>query len=146
MRFLHHASILIWFFAGAAALAHSGATGVVKERMDGMKEMSYAAKAIGAVKAGAIPFSFETLNAAGREIARHGAAARGQFPEGSLVKPSEALPAIWSDRETFDRLLTQMTVAAERLSVTANRDEAASLSTQIGDLCTDCHATFRVKK
>lgn len=130
----------------AGALAHSGATGVVKERMDGMKEMSHAAKAMGAVKAGAIPFSFATLNLAGREIARHGAAARELFPEGSLHSPSEALPAIWSDRETFDRLLDQMTRAAEQLSVTADRDEAMALTNRIGGLCKDCHATFRVKK
>ena len=129
-----------------AALAHSGATGVVKERMDGMKEMSHAAKAMGAVKAGAIPFSFETLNLAGREISRHGAAARAQFPAGSLTHPSEALPAIWSDRETFDRLMEQMIAAAEQLSVTANRDEAEALATRIGGLCKDCHATFRKKK
>ena len=132
--------------AGAAAFAHSGATGVVKERMDGMKEMSHAAKAMGAVKAGAIPFSFDTLNLAGREIARHGVAARGQFPEGSLHSPSEALPAIWSDRETFDRLLDQMTTAAERLAVSADRDEAMALVDRIGGLCKDCHATFRQKK
>lgn len=130
----------------ASALAHSGATGVVKERMDGMKEMSHAAKAMGAVKAGAIPFSFATLNLAGREIAKHGAAARELFPEGSLVKPSEALPAIWSDRQTFDRLLDQMTAAAEKLSVSVDRDEAMALTNRIGGLCKDCHATFRVKK
>ncbi len=136
----------VWSLIAAAALAHSGATGVVKERMDGMKEMSHAVKAIGAVKAGAIPFSFKTLNMAGREIARHGVAARAQFPEGSLVSPSEALPSIWADRETFDRLLDQMTVAAEQLSVSVDRDEAMALSGRIGGLCKDCHATFRKKK
>ncbi len=142
----------VFYGAGAlgliavAALAHSGATGVVKERMDGMKEMSHAAKAIGAVKAGAIPFSFKTLNMAGREIARHAVAARSQFPEGSLTAPSEALPAIWTDRETFDRLLDQMTTAAEKLSVSANRDESMALASRIGGLCKDCHATFRKKK
>ena len=132
--------------AAFAALAHSGATGVVKQRMDGMKEMSHAAKAMGAVKAGAIPFSFETLNLAGREIAKHGAKARELFPEGSLTAPTEALPVIWSDRETFDRLLDQMTDAAEKLAVSADRDEATALANRIGGLCKDCHATFRKKK
>ena len=129
-----------------AALAHSGATGVVKERMDGMKGMSNAAKAMGAVKAGAIPFSFETLNLAGREIAAHGVAARAQFPEGSITGPSEALPVIWTDRETFDRLLDQMIDAAEALATSADRDESMALATKIGGLCKDCHATFRKKK
>lgn len=132
--------------SGFAVFAHSGATGVVKARMDGMKEMSHAAKAMGAVRAGAIPFSFQTLNLAGREIARHGAAARDQFPGGSLIAPSEALPAIWTDRETFDRLLDQMTEAAEQLSASADRDEAEALVSRIGGLCKDCHATFRQKK
>lgn len=130
----------------ASAFAHSGATGVVKERMDGMKEMSDAAKAIGAVKAGAIPFSFETLNLAGREIAKHGVAARSQFPEGSLTGPSEALPLIWSDRARFDLLMHQMIDAAEQLKVSADRDESMVLVDRIGATCKDCHATFRKKK
>lgn len=143
---LSKAALPVALLVAGVAFAGSGATGVVKQRMDGMKEMSHAAKAMGAVKAGAIPFSFDTLNLAGREIARHGKAAREQFPEGSLRKPSEALPAIWSDRETFDRLLGQMTAAAERLSVSADRDEAMALVDRIGALCKDCHATFRLKK
>ncbi len=128
------------------AFAHSGATGVVKQRMDGMKEMSHAVKAIGAVKAGAIPFSFETLNLAGREIAKHGVSARDQFPEGSLVSPSDALPAIWADRQTFDRLMEQMIDAADQLAVSADRDESIALTDRIGGYCKDCHATFRKQK
>ncbi len=130
----------------ASALAHSGATGVVKERMDGMKEMSHAAKAMGAVRAGAIPFSFDTLNLAGREIARHGAAARTQFPGGSLTGPSEALPLIWTDRERFDQLMGEMVSAADRLAVSVDRDESMALVERIGATCKDCHATFRKKK
>lgn len=139
-------AFLCLLLGATAALAHSGATGVVKQRMDGMKEMSYAAKAIGAVKAGAIPFSFETLNRAGAEVAKHGVAAKTQFPEGSITGPSEALPAIWSDRETFDRLMQEMIMVAEMLSVSADRDESLALANRIGGLCKDCHATFRQNK
>ena len=101
------------------AWAHSGATGIVDQRMKGMKSLSDATKALGALKAGAIPFSAETLHLAATEIALHGKAAKELFPEGSLKSPSEALPLVWDDKATFNRLFDEMVEAAEKTA--ANR-------------------------
>ncbi|MEM7524034.1 MAG: cytochrome c [Pseudomonadota bacterium] len=133
--------------AGGAALAHSGATGIVKARMDGMKTMSDAAKALGAVKAGAIPYAPLTIRRAAGMLITEGTAARGQFPEGSASDVSEALPAIWSERAGFDRLLEDLIAAAERMEAAAD-DEAAAMraAEDVAATCKDCHAKYRAKK
>ncbi len=128
------------------ALAHSGATGVVKDRMQGMKAMSDATKALGAMKAGAIPFSVETLRLAVDEIARHGVEAKDQFPEGSLVSPSEALPVIWMEKAAFDKVFDEMIAAADQVKTVENLEAAIPLITRIGDQCKDCHSRYRIRK
>ena len=133
--------------AAAAALAHSGATGIVKQRMDGMKAMSDATKAIGAVKLGVIPYSPDLIRRAAGALRDHGEAARGQFPEGSLHGPSEALPAIWTEREGFDRLMTALIDASARLDAAAeDQDAALAIADDVAATCKDCHAKYRKKK
>ncbi|MEM7270614.1 MAG: cytochrome c [Pseudomonadota bacterium] len=143
MRRLSSALILV----AGGALAHSGATGVVKQRMDGMEEMGYAAKALGAIKLGAIPFSAETLKRAGSEIARHAEAAKELFPEGSGGAPSDAKPLIWEDRAGFDRLMEDLRLASERLAFEADETpETLALIDEIGGYCKDCHGLYRAKQ
>ena len=133
-------------FAGAA-LAHSGATGIVKQRMDGMKSMSDAAKAIGAVKTGVLPYSPDLVRRAAGALRESGEAARGQFPAGSDDHPSEALPTVWSDREGFDRLLEALIDAAARLDAAAeNESSAMTIADEVAATCKDCHAKYREKK
>ncbi|MEL6795155.1 MAG: cytochrome c, partial [Pseudomonadota bacterium] len=130
-----------------AALAHIGATGVVKDRMDGMKIMAGAAKALGAAKAGAIPFSPELARRAAADLRTSAVAARDQFPEGSLERPSEASPAIWTDRETFDRILEELIAAADALEAAAEDEAAARAAADaVARTCKDCHGKFREKK
>jgi cytochrome c556 len=82
--------------------AHSGASGVVKQRMDAMKGMTAAMKALKA--------AFDAGKQRG-QVAQHAAATirdtSGEhmtmlFPHGSLKKPSEAMPAVWEDRLDFE--------------------------------------------
>ncbi len=130
-----------------AALAHSGATGVVKQRMDGMKEMSNATKALGAVKAGAIPFAPEVIRRAAGQLRKHGEEAHHLFPEGSLQDESEALPLIWTDRASFDRILDDLIAAADRLDqVAEDQDMALAVADDVATTCKTCHEKFREKK
>jgi cytochrome c556 len=76
-------------FSGVAALAHSGATGVVKERMEGMKAMG--------------------------DRGHAGSAMTELFPEGSNAVPSEAKEDIWKEWETFAAMAHQLEVMAEAL-------------------------------
>lgn len=133
--------------AAAGVLAHSGATGVVKQRMDGMKAMSDAAKALGAVKLGVIPYSAVTVRRAAAALRESGEAARTQFPPGSNAHPSEALPAIWRERDGFDRLLGALIDAAARLDAAAEDEtRALAVADEIAATCKDCHAKYREKK
>lgn len=141
------ASALILLFSAGIVAGHSGAKGVVKQRMDGMKELSGATKALGAIKAGAIPFSPDVIRRAAGQLAEHGEAARALFPEGSLTGTSEALEEIWVDRQGFDRMLEEMITAAGRLdSAAEDQEEALQIADEIAETCKACHAKYRKRK
>lgn len=132
--------------AAAGAFAHSGATGVVKQRMDGMKAMSNAAKALGAAKAGVVPFSPELISRAASELRTHAQAARTLFPEGSATGPSEALPTIWTDRPGFDAILDDLVRAADALDAAEDETAAFAAADAVAETCKVCHAKYREKK
>lgn len=104
----------------ATAWAHSGATGVVKERMDAMKEMREAVKRIKPMMSGEAAYDADVVRAAARVIDGHaGDALTAQFPEGSVADPSEALPGIWTDWSRFATLARQLSEAARGLEMAA---------------------------
>ncbi|MEQ8365152.1 MAG: cytochrome c, partial [Roseicyclus sp.] len=72
----------------AAAFAHSGATGVVKERMDAMKSMGDAIKRIQPMMSGEAGYDEAAVREVARAIAAEaGKAMIGKFPEGSNEHP-----------------------------------------------------------
>lgn len=104
-----------------AALAHAGATGVVKERMDAMKSMGDAIKAIKPMMSGEAEYDAATVRDAAQTIERlSGKTMTGKFPEGSTGHPSEAKPEIWSDWERFQALAEDLAVAARGLGLAAD--------------------------
>jgi cytochrome c556 len=104
-----------------AALAHSGATGVVKERMDAMKAMGDAVKQIKPMMSGEAPYDSQTVRDAARVIDSHaGSAMTEKFPEGSTEAPSEALPVIWEEWSRFETLARQLSEAARGLEMAAD--------------------------
>jgi len=130
-----------------AVFAHSGATGIVKERMDGMKDMSNATKALGAIKAGVLPYSPDIIRRAAGQLRDSARAAKSQFPAGSDGHPSEALQTIWEDQAGFDQLLDDLIAASARLDAGAeNRDDALRAADDVAKTCKDCHAKYRAKK
>ena len=100
-----------------AALAHTGATGIVKERMDGMGVLAVAMKKLAGAKNSGVVDANE-LTAIAQDIQAHsGQALLQRFPEGSLPHVSEASPVIWSDWEGFEaqaNLLYEAAVALEK--------------------------------
>ncbi len=104
-----------------AVFAHSGATGVVKERMDGMAAMGKAVKAITPIMRGQVDYDAEQVRAFSEEVRKHsGEAMTALFPEGSDGMPSEAKPAIWSEWEEFQALSEQLHTLSEGLSAAAD--------------------------
>ncbi|MEG3618716.1 cytochrome c [Magnetovibrio sp. PR-2] len=131
------------------ASAHGGATGVVKERMDLMDKTGEAMKKITAMFKRQQPYNAD-------EIARLSALIAGKggenltklFPEHSLDKPTEALPAIWERWDRFESLAGQLTEQAQLLEGGAPQMMPNAMMSFMGlaKTCNDCHTEFRKKK
>jgi cytochrome c556 len=133
------------FFVATTALAHSGATGVVKERMDMMKDLGGAMKVL-VQQSNEHNFEKAQVLHARRTIIDHADHLADLFPVGSDTKPSEAAPAIWTDKDRFDGLFGDMREAAVRLST---GPELKPLKEQVNEIvatCKECHQEFRVKQ
>lgn len=142
--------IIIVLLSGVLAFAHSGATGVVKERMEAMKEISASMKAVGSMLRGKADYDQKNAMEAADVIKSHALMLPDLFPEQSLDKPSEALPAIWQNWEEFTAINDEMKSAAENLSQLASNaesiDELGPAFKTIGKTCASCHEKFRLKK
>ena len=133
---------------GTLALAHAGATGIVKERMDGMGELAQAMKALVTInKSGDI--DADQVAALARTIQAHsGSALTDRFPKGSLPHVSEAAPLIWTDWGRFTAISDRLLDASKRMeanAATAGFDLGAYIA-EIGATCSACHEDFRIKK
>ncbi|GAB5373767.1 MAG: cytochrome c [Acuticoccus sp.] len=101
----------------AVAVAHTGATGVVKERMDQMMAIGDANKALRAMFAGEAPYDAAAVAENAETIRAHsGEAIISLFPEGSLDGPTEAKPEIWEDWDEFANLANRLEHVAEGLA------------------------------
>lgn len=115
----------VLLLAAGASYAHSGASGVVKERMQLMKQLGDAMKSLSAMMRGQADYDPGRVRALAGEISAHGGEAlTAMFPEGSLEGPSEALPAIWSDWQHFADLAARLSDMAGALEVAADNRRA----------------------
>lgn len=105
----------------ALGLAHGGASGIVKERMNFMKEMGDMMKPLSKMMSGEAPYDAEAVRHAGEVMAKHGGESLTRlFPEGSLHEPTEALPTIWEQPEKFKALADQLTAYGRGLAAAAS--------------------------
>ncbi|WP_171182114.1 cytochrome c [Ruegeria sp. HKCCD8929] len=103
-----------------SALAHGGATGIVKERMDGMSAMKESMKILTPMMQGKVPYNEQTVRREAEKIGHHaGESLTKLFPKGSDDKPSEAKPAIWRDWDAFSELAEQLHAYSEGLALAA---------------------------
>jgi cytochrome c556 len=134
--------------AVTSAVAHKGATGIVKERMEAMKGMSAAMKQIKAMLKGRADYDPARIAELSRAIARHsGESLVKVFPRGSLHRPSRAKPEVWEKWRVFKDLAGDMERHATALAESAaNQKSAKKPFAALGDTCSACHKKFRVKK
>jgi cytochrome c556 len=136
--------------APVIVLAHKEATGAVKERMEAMKDVAANMKILGAMMKGEIAFNSAEAEKAAKTIANHAAKVTELFPKGSSEKPSEALPAIWTDWTDFTRYAEELRRRAEDLNETIARATASidfkDSFIAMGKTCKGCHEKFRLKK
>lgn len=131
------------------AQAHGSATGIVKERMDMMQGIGDKMKEVGAMIKGQTSFDSYEISRHAKRISEHSPSITKLFPEGSLDKPSEALPSIWKEWDEFSALTTKLTTEAEKLDQIAQTGERRAITMQfakVGKVCTGCHTDYRKKK
>ncbi len=128
MKFAAYAfAALVTIGAAGGAIAHGGATGIVKQRMDAMSNLADTMKKLAGMMRGQVPYSPIVVRKSAKKIAGHsGDALTRLFPEGSIKGPSEARHAIWADWDTFKRYSVQMEVLANGLASAANNGLAAN--------------------
>lgn len=145
----------IWVLAFASAatagsvLAHGGATGIVKERMEMMKTMRADVKTMGQMARGQRPYDAALFAQAAEDIAAHsGDFLVALFPKGSLHAPTEAAPAIWDDMPRFSRLADELETQAVSLAAAAVASQELPMAEfkALGQACAACHEDYRIKQ
>lgn len=131
------------------AIAHMGAKGIVKERMEVMMAIGKAMKSMSSMARGKTPMNAANVAASAGEVAAHGKRIVALFPEGSGGGVSEATPEIWQDPDGFRRSADELVSAAEALRVAAASTDTDAIKTAfraLGKTCGGCHRKYRVKK
>jgi cytochrome c556 len=129
---------------GAAALAHSGATGIVKERMDMFKKSQNNLKAI---KAHIGSEDYESIVKLADEIRDWAVKMPDYFPEGSNEKPSKASPNIWSDFDGFKNVAMKNETASKKLMVAAQAEDQKAVVDgfkAVAASCKSCHQSYKL--
>ncbi len=134
---------------GAVAAGLSGAD-AAKARMDHMKALGGATKAIyEQVKGGAPDLAVVKVEAA--KLDAGAKALPTWFPAGSgqsAAPKSHALPVIWTDPAGFSAKAAALATAAAKLDAVAQAGDAAGLMPafhDVGAACKGCHETYKAK-
>ena len=135
-------SALICLFA-AQSFAHKGATGIVKERMDKFSEARGQMKQMrGALQANSLDIVVE-ITSDMRQWAKDMPQA---FPAGSDMAPSEALPAIWDDKDGFAQAIAaydEAIIALQKAALSGDQTNALGKFRALGQACSNCHKNYR---
>ena len=126
-----------------AVYAHSGATGVVKERMDNFKQ---AKKSMRAIKQSIKVPDFQTITLESEKLVKWGDVMLNYFPEGSNQKPSEAMPLIWQEWNRFDDHRQTYLQHSNTLMESAKEQDLDAVINAYGGLaksCKACHDRYK---
>ena len=124
-------------------LAHEGATGVIKERMDKFKMSK---KMMKTIHRSIQNEDFETIGKSGITLLKWSKEMINYFPEGSEVAPSEASGDIWLDPEGFKKAVNKFELASQKLvdnSKEKNFDKTVVAFRGLARTCKGCHQKFR---
>ena len=137
-------SLLLIAVPATLALAHSGATGIVKERMDMFKKNQGNLRAI---KLHIGSEDYESIIKLADEIRDWAVKMPEYFPEGSDEKPSEASPAIWTDFGGFKNAAIENETAAKQLIAAAKAEDQKSAMDgfkAVAASCKSCHQSYKL--
>lgn len=144
----HLKLIAVTIALASTAQAHTGATGVTLERMQGMSALADAMKAIAPMVRDQVAFdparvreTAAVLQAnAGREMV-------DLFVDGTGAAPSEAAPAVWDQPARFAELADVLADQGATLDVIADdKTVVQRVFREIGQTCSACHEVYRIKR
>ena len=118
----------------AGAMAHSGATGIIKERMDFFKRSKDNMKAINMHLRGG---DYRAIVPLAEDIRDWASKMPDYFPQGSDGKPSEAAPEIWADFDGFTQAARNHYEAADTLVSAAKSEKVLTSCTKQSCYTTD---------
>ena len=124
--------------------AHSGATGIVKERMDMFKKNQDNLKAI---KSNIRSENYGSIVKLADEIRDWAVKMPDYFPEGSNEKPSEASPTIWADFDGFKNAAIKNEAAAKQLIDAAKSEDQKAVINgfkAVAASCKSCHQSYKL--
>jgi cytochrome c556 len=131
-------------------LAHSGAKGIVKERMDMMKGMADAMKGMSAMFKGETRYDPALVLEHANTLAKQARMIPEMTPAGSDDHPSEALPVIWQRWAEYEASATTLAEDSAGLAEIAenglDETKAREQFVKLGKSCGTCHDQFRKPK
>jgi cytochrome c556 len=155
----------MWYFGTGAVLiaslalgslfdvsAHDGATGLVKERMEGMKSISRAGKVLSGMAKGKQDLDPQQARTLALKIRTHALRIPKLFPgtaHSQAGSGTEASPAIWERWPEFEELAQQLADASGDLASAAGNADTAEFRdhfSAVTESCRTCHKSFRIKK
>ena len=137
-------SLLLITVPATLALAHSGATGIVKERMDMFKKNQGNLKAI---KSHIGSEDYGSIIKLADEIRDWAVKMPEYFPAGSNEKPSEASPSIWLDFDGFKNAAMKNETAANQLISAAKAEDQKAVVDgfkAVAASCKNCHQSYKL--
>ncbi len=126
--------------------AHEGATGVVKQRMDVMKGIRNDMKPLRRVMRGRDDYEQSRFLERVQSIKAVSADIPALFPQGSLQRPSEALPAIWDNWDDFSAQASQFherVIALENAVLANDMNQIRSNFRSVAQTCKACHDDYQ---
>ena len=134
------------------AASHVDATGIVKERMDGMVVMGKALGAIADMFKGKSDFDAKIVTQSGDTLIKHAKTLGVLFPDTKASRPgkhSAALSVVWEKSDAFLALAKSLGEKAEDLKLAAASGDQQKVKMAFGQtakVCSACHEGFRKPK
>ena len=118
--------------AASIAASHEGATGIVRERMDGMVAMRDAVRDLTPMMQGQVEYDRDAVIDTAAIIERHaGETMTALFPEGSDDDASYARAEIWQDWATFEAMAMRLELVAGALAEAADNPPGSAMPGQM---------------
>ncbi len=142
------AAVFALALVSAAVLAHEGATGVVAQRMNSMKEIARHMKDLNAALKTHRSVTPEMVALAER-IRRRGDDLHSLFPRGSHHGHTEAKLDVWREPKKFEAMVMAFDAEAEGLLAASQSGDYGRVKSQFSAVarqCQACHESFRASR